>query len=414
MAKPGYKFPMKYIEQIIERYHKLDRVGKSKIIEEAVRITGYNRKYLIAILNSPFISEKAKCGVITGRGRRKVYGWRIKEVIKQVWERSNYPWSVRLKKIIEDWILWIKEEYDLDDQVIQSILNISPASIDRLLKQDRIAIKKRIYGRTKPSSLIKREIPISTHFDNNIGAGHIEIDLVAHCGQSAMGEFFYTLNAVDIYSGWDESVCLANKGEDTVKTALADIMRYLPFKVVSIDSDNGSEFINWQLYKYCKLEGINFTRSRPYKKDDNAHIEQKNWTNVRKILGWDRYRSEKSLKLINDLYRNELRLFMNLFMPSVKLIKTQRVGSRIKKYYDRPKTPYQRLIERYPGNEKLIEPGRIREKINPFDLINVINDKLNKIYASRSKNIPESINNLREKRLLAEVEKLLKKEVVHG
>ena len=214
MSEPGYEFRMKYIERIMERYHKLSKQGKTRIIDEAIKITGYNRKYLINMLNSPLIAQKTKSGVIIGRGRKKIYDWHIKQIIKDIWQQSNYAWSVRLKKIIEDWILWIKEEYDLDDKVIQSILNISPASIDRLLKQDRIAIKKRIYGRTKPGSLIKREIPISTHFDNNIGAGHIEIDLVAHCGQNGQGKYLYSLNAVDIYSGWVESICIDNKGNE--------------------------------------------------------------------------------------------------------------------------------------------------------------------------------------------------------
>lgn len=413
MSKPDYKFRMKYLERIIRDYHKLDKKSKGKVLQEAQKITGYNKKYLVFLFNCPFTADKAKSCKITGRGRKKVYDYTIKPVIKDIWQTANYPWSVRLKEIIKDWLPYIKERYNLSEHCLNAVLNISPSAIDRLLKKDKISIKKRIYAKTKPGSLLKRQIPISVTFDKDIGPGHLEIDLVAHCGNSGFGDFLYTLNCTDIYSGWDESVCLKDKSEESVKEALIEVGKSLPFKILSLNSDNGSEFINWHLLRYCKQESIELTRSRPYKKDDNAHIEQKNWTNVRKILAWDRYESLESLKAINDLYRKELRLFINLFLPSVKLIKAVRVGGRIKKYYDKPKTHYQRLAQFYPDHPKVKELKETKESLNPFNLSQEIENKVKKIYEGRANKSRENIANGKEE-IIEKIEKMLKKEVIYG
>jgi transposase InsO family protein len=347
LTKPDYEFRMKYINSIIQRYHKLDKKGKSKVIDQAVEILGYNRKYLIHLLNTPQSEIKCK-SKITGRGRKKKYNSRIKGIIQDIWERSRYPWSLRLKKIILDWFNWIVDKYKLSEEEKRLLKSISISTIDRMLKEEKIKAKRRIYGNTKPGSLLKREIPIMTEFYDIDEPGHLEIDLVSHSGNNALGEFIYSLNVTDIYTGWSETKAIMGKGEYEVRNALDEIIKSMPFEIKSIDSDNGSEFINWHLYRYCQENKIVFTRSRPYKKDDNAHIEQKNWTNVRKLLGWDRYDSEESLNLINDLYRNEIRIYLNLFMPSVKLIKSERIGSRIRKMYDKPKTPFERLKEFNP------------------------------------------------------------------
>lgn len=410
-----HKFRMKYLEQIIHRYHKLDKFGKNKILNEAVKICGYNRKYLIHLLNSSFTGEKAK-GIIKGRGRKKEYKGYVADIIKEIWIDAKYPWSIRLKEMIRVWMPWIKQKYDIDKKSEILLLKASPSTLERILKKEKRILKKRIYGKTKPGSLLKRDIPISTEFYDIDDPGHLEIDLVSHSGSNAYGKFIYTLNTVDIYSGWDESISILGKDEYTVKKALLEIIDSFPFPVKSIDSDNGSEFINWALYKHCKDNKIAFTRSRPYKKDDNAHIEQKNWTHARKLLGWDRYDSEKSLRLINDLYRNEERLFMNLFQPSVKLIKKERIGSKIKKIYDSPKTPFERLKEKYPNDAKVKEVERMRNGLNPFELSKIIDTKLEAIYKTANKKVKATVSakELREEDILKEVEKLLKKEEVYG
>jgi len=314
LTKPDYEFRMKYLNPIIQRYHKLNKKNKSKVIDQAIEILGYNRKYLTHLLNNPQQEIKSKFK-IKGRGRKKKYNTRTKDIIKDLWQTTGYPWSLRLKKIISDWFIWIVEKYKLTEEEKTLLLSISPSTIDRMLKEEKIKAKRRIYGKTKPGSLLRREIPIMTEFYDIDEPGHLEIDLVSHSGGNGLGEFIYSLNVTDIYTGWTESKAVMGKGEYEVKEALDEIINSIPFNLKSIDSDNGSEFINWHLYRYCKDNKIIFTRSRPYKKDDNAHIEQKNWTNVRKLLGWDRYDSDKSLNLINDLYRNELSLlFMKLLL----------------------------------------------------------------------------------------------------
>ncbi|MCS7232389.1 MAG: transposase family protein [Elusimicrobiota bacterium] len=239
--------------------------------------------------------------------------------------------------------------------------------------------------------------------------GKMHLDIVAHCGNSASGEFNWTLNATDIYSQWSESVCIVNKSEHEVINAIEEIKRRLPFKIKTINSDNGSEFINWHLLRYCKRENIILTRTRPYKKDDNAYIEQKNWTNVRKLLGWERYEGKEVADLINDLYSNELRLYFNLFMPSVKLIEVKRIGSRIKKIYEEPKTPLQRLSEKYLKDEKIKKLMELKSQLNPFELAKKIEEKLEKIYQKKCKKIKSPKTQKREE-MLNKIKEWLKKE----
>lgn len=407
----NYPFRMKYIEKLKSEYHKLDRKSKKEAINSAVKILGYNRKYLINLLNNFKPKNEYK---ISGRGRKCKYN-PIKPVIIDLWKQFGGIWSKRLKVIIVENIGWIIKKYNLNNYQIKLITGISPSSIDRVVKGHRINNKKRIYCQTRPGSLLRRQIPIIIELADDINKpGHIQIDLIAHCGNSLSGEFLWTLNATDIYSQWTESYCVLNKSEYEVLSALNAILSRLPFKVLSINSDNGSEFINWELLRYCKSNNIQFTRTRPYKKDDNAYIEQKNWSNVRKLIGWDRYEGIKSQDLLNSLYYENLRIFFNLFMPSVKLIKTQKIGSRYKKVYDMPKTPLSRLYAHDKNNANLDNYVKLKQEINPFDLINDINNRLDEIWSNRSKKAIREKNYLREQERLKEIENLLKKEVIYG
>ena len=213
------------------------------------------------------------------------------------------------------------------------------------------------------------------------------MDLVSHSGDCAEGHFAYTLNMSDIFSGWVERRCFLGKNHDAVQKAIADIRRELPFPLLGIDSDNGTEFINHDLFDYCQAEPkIQFTRGRPYKKDDNAHIEQKNWTHVRRLLGYCRYDSPMAAEAINSLERNELRCFQNFFQPSLKLLGKVRVGSRLKRRYDTPKTPFERVIESGCGDpEKLKALSRLRESLDPFVVSQTIDRKLKLLWGMRSK-----------------------------
>ena len=242
-------------------------------------------------------------------------------------------------------------------------------------------LRRRLYGRTKPGTLLKHPIPLKTdHWDVQV-PGFTEIDWVSHSGNSAAGDLCYSLNLTDIYTGWTETRAVLGRGQEGIRAALEEIRQALPFPLRGIDSDNGSEFINEHLLRYCRALGIQFTRGRPYKKDDNAHIEQKNWTHVRRILGYVRYDSPAALEAINDLYRQELRLFQNLFLPSVKLARKERVGSRLRRHYEAPQTPGQRRAALPQADpQRRDELGQERVRVDPLQLSRRMQAKLERIF----------------------------------
>jgi len=238
------------------------------------------------------------------------------------------------------------------------------------------------YGRTKPGTLLKHHIPLRTDRWDVTVPGFTEIDLVAHCGDSGDGEFAHSLNLTDIHTTWVETRAVLGRGQHAVQQALEALRQTLPFRLQGIDSDNGSEFINAHLVRYCQRHGIQVTRGRPYKKDDNAHIEQKNWTHVRKLLGYVRYDSPNAVAAMNALYRQELRLFQNLFLPSVKLVRKTRVGARIRRVYDRPLTPFER-VQACPEADPLrvAHLRHLRATLDPFVLAETIDAQLARLAA---------------------------------
>ena len=391
---------MKYCETVYERYHKASKESKARILDELCKVCRYNRKYAISKLNS--MRERKRPKVHQKRKRKKLYGHEVLSIVEKVWKASNYPWSVRLKEILRLWMPWIRRRYRVTPQVEKKLLSISSSTIDRSLKQKKNKLKRRIYGRTKPGTLLRHKIPVKTEHWDVKSPGFEEADLVPHSGESGFGEFIYSLNLTDICTQWTETQAVMGKGQIGVLNAIEKISQRLPFKLLGIDSDNGSEFINNHLWNYCKRENIQFTRSRPYKKDDNAHIEQKNWTHIRKFMGWDRYDSLQALNAMNDLYEKELPLFMNLFQPSVKLVKTVRKGSRKIRLYDKPQTPLDRLLmTSCLSKSKREELLALRTKLDPFKLAEIINRKLEGIwdlahYRYKPKDIKKSTQNLKE------------------
>lgn len=367
------------VKSIRRRYCKATREEKGVILDELCATTGYHRKYAIWLLNKPESEPGPR------RKRGPTYSEASIRILRSIWKAAGYPWSVRLKGLLPLWLVKAREEYrSLTPQMEDELLRISPRQIDRRLRADRRALKRGLYGRTKPGSLLKHHIEVRTDNWDITEPGFAEIDLVAHCGTSASGEFVHSLNLTDIVTQWVETRAVMGKGETGVVQALDEMRDYLPFILRGIDSDNGSEFINYHLYDYCQTEHVQFTRGRPYKKNDNAHIEQKNWTHVRKILAWDRYDSPEALDAINDLYRNELRIMMNFFQPTVKLIEKRRIGSKVKRIYDEPQTPLDRLAAQYTRKPKAIrELLELRNSINPFELDRIIQKKIKRIYAKR-------------------------------
>lgn len=230
---------------------------------------------------------------------------------------------------------------------------------------------------TKPGSLLKKHIPIQTQHWDVTKAGFTEMDLVAHCGGSLLGDFINTLQLVDIKTTWTERVAVMGKSQKVVFAGIQKSRKQLPFDLLGMDSDNGGEFINAHLYRYCKREKITFTRSRPYMSKDNAHIEQKNYPLVRKILGYERYDTPAQLRLINDLYDNELRLYLNFFQPSLKLKSKERVGAKYKRKYEPAKTPYQRVLECPEVPEENKQKLRtLYSTLDPVELYQTIQKKL--------------------------------------
>jgi hypothetical protein len=366
-----------YLCAIWDRYRRLsDPDQKGKILDEFCRVCGYNRKYAIGLLNGPRPPARPQ----PRRPRGPSYSRSVISVLASVWEAAGYPWSVRLKALLPLWLPWIRRHHILSPEAERQLLRISPRQIDRRLQPRKNQLRRRLYGRTKPGTLLKHHIPIKTDHWDVSSPGFTEIDLVSHSGSCAEGEFAHSFNLTDIHTTWTETRAVLGKGQAGIVGGLEEMRQALPFRLEGIDSDNGSEFLNHHLVRYCKTHRIQFTRGRPYKKDDNAHIEQKNWTHVRKLIGWERFDTPEAVELLNDLYRNQLRLMMNLFQPSVKLIRKERVGSRLRRIYDAPRTPLDRL-RTCEGTDKAPVACllRLRATTDPFLLARVIEHKLDRL-----------------------------------
>jgi hypothetical protein len=365
-----------YVRAVRPRYTLAPQDAKRAILDEFCATTGYHRKYAIALLNNP----KQRRGA-PPRRRQPRYSEQAISILASVWEAAGYPWSARLQALLPLWLPWARRRFAIPLTVEQALRTMSPSTMDRRLQPRKRQARRRLYGRTKPGTLLKHHIPIRTEHWDVKTPGFTEVDLVSHSGNWADGDFLQSLNLTDIHTGWVESRAIRGKTQRAVRAALEALRAVLPFPLRGLDSDNGSEFINTLLLQYCRGREIAFTRGRPYKKDDNAHVEQKNWTHVRKLLGWDRYDSLEAETAINDLYRNELRLMMNLFQPSVKLLRKTRVGARVTRRYDRPQTPLDRLLASGQGDAKQLRALRqLRARLDPFTLSTSIDRKLERIH----------------------------------
>jgi hypothetical protein len=370
-----------YVEAVHRRYKNASRSERTIILNELCATCGYNRKYAIRLLRGfkRFTKPKPR-----KRGKPAVYQKDdILVPLRRIWLEANLPCSKRLQVIIPLWLPGYGQYFgQLSEEVTNALLSISPATIDRLLKPIRIQYKKRGRSTTKPGTLLRNQIPILTNQWNESRPGFLEADTVAHCGESLSGMFAYTIDTVDIATTWTEQRATWGKGETGVLKQIEDIERALPFPLLGFDSDNGSEFLNRTLFKHLtkRKHPVQFTRSRAYHKDDNAHVEQKNWTHVRQWLGYQRLDNPLTVPLLNDLYRREWRTFHNFFCPSVKLLDKQRIGSKTIKRYDSPKTPYQRVLESpYIPQETKNAMTKYLETLNPFLLKKVLEEKLKKI-----------------------------------
>lgn len=367
-----------YIEAIRGRYLRANRKEKGGLLNEAMQVTGYHRKALVRLLH------RARRPAAGRRGRPRRYGPEVREVLRVMWEATDRLCSKRLHPFLPELVRVLRwhGEQRLKAEVEAQVLRMSPSTIDRLLRPFKGVGGRRPLSTTRPGSLLKGAIPIRTFADWNEGKpGFLEVDLVAHCGESTEDFYLHTLSAVDVATGWVECQAVWGKGQERVGGAVHHLAQKLPFPLLGLDSDNGSEFINQRLYAYCQRQGIAFTRSRPYKKNDSAHVEQKNWSVVRRLVGYDRYSSQAAFQALNRLY-SLLRWYTNFFQPVMKLKRKSRHGARVHKVYDTAKTPYQRVLEsEVLSKDKALELAATYRGLNPVHLLRQINATLKQLWA---------------------------------
>ncbi len=348
------------------------------MLDEFTQVTGLHRKAAIRLLH--WLRQP---GADKRRGRPRKYGTGVAEVLRVVWEASDRLCSKRLQPFLPEMVRVLRQhgEQQFDAATEGQLYRMSPATIDRLLRPSRRLGGRRGLTTTRPVSLLKRSIPIRTFADwQENKPGFLEIDLVAHCGESAEGFHLNTLCAVDVASGWSECVPVWGKGQQRVCSAVHRVRQRLPFALIGVDSDNGSEFINQCFYTYCCQERITFTRSRAYKKNDSCHVEQKNGNVVRRLVGYDRYASKAAYQCLGRVY-DGVRLYMNFFQPTMKLVSKTRHGAKVNKVYDTARTPYQRLLEAGVLTEaKQQELAATYHGLNPVLLLKQINSNLEQLW----------------------------------
>jgi len=384
MAHMNMQAKHELAKEILPRYLKATKEEKQKILDEFSANTRYHRKYAIRKLKKLQLTPHLKENIAGkhGRVRERKYDGYVEAVVEQIYEalggigaRRIHP---QVNTILEK---GIKFGHIKTDPITEMKVRVmSRSTLDRMVARvrERNAIKG--ISTTRPGTLLKSEIPLRVGVWEETDPGFSEIDLVAHCGDNAAGMFISTLNTTDIATGWFEAEPCMGKAQERILDGMEEIEKRMPYKLLGIDSDNGSEFINQRLYEYCKKKNIIFTRSRPYKKNDNAHIEQKNYTTVRQVLGYQRFDTDTVFDLMLELYREPLRLYINFFQPSVKCIEKKRIGSKIQKKYDVARTPYERVLAHPKIPQETKETlTRLFETLDPFALRKEIDDLVGEI-----------------------------------
>jgi len=336
------------------RYRRSSKKEKSRLLDECVEATGYNRCYAAWVLNQQgrkvwVKKDLAVVGEVRVKRRRRrcMYDEPVRRALERIWRMLDYLCGKRLVEALPTVLEALQRwgELRLSVEVREKLLRISAATIDRLLAAEKKKLQLKGRCRTKPGTLLRHQVAVRTYADwDEARPGFVEVDLVAHEGGRARGDYAQTLDMTDVATGWTELAAVPNKAQVWVFEAIQRVRGRLPFPLLGLDSDNGAEFINAHLQRYCRQEQITFTRSRPYRKNDNCYVEQKNYSVVRRYVGYGRYDSELEVNLLNQLYE-KLRLYVNFFLPSQKLKEKIRCGSRVRKRYHAARTPYQRVLE---------------------------------------------------------------------
>lgn len=351
-----------------ERYVQACRKQKSKILDEVVAVTGYHRKAAVRLLSA---SQRRRPQSSRRPGRPVVYGPAVAAAARVVYEAAGGIGTKRLHPFLPELLERLEafNELDITTAVSRLLRQASPATLERLLGPDRIVMRRRVRSLTKPSTLLRHRIPVRMFSDwDNLRPGFMEMDTVAHCGDSAEGFYLWTVTAVDVATGWIDMDVVWGKTQVRVSAAIERIRRRLPVTLLGLDSDNGSEFINHGLYEYCQAHQITFTRSRAYHKNDGAHVEQKNGAVVRRLVGHGRYMSAAAFAQLQRVY-SLARLHVNFFQPVRRLSAKRLEGAKSIRFYDEAMTPYQRML-----NSGMLSPARqvVLEKLyrslNPLQL----------------------------------------------
>jgi hypothetical protein len=371
-----------YLQAIQKRYRQSDRAAKQTILNEFCEVCGYARKYAIRLLNRKV--DKAAASPKRPGPKRKYQAEVLLEPLRCIWFASDQLCGKRLKAALPIWLPHYEDQYGaLADSVRADLLKVSAATLDRLLKPLRVQHPKGLSG-TKPGSLLKTQIPIRTHHWDETQPGFVEADTVAHCGNSLAGDFVWSLTMTDIVTGWTECRATWNKGSQGVLEQIQAIEALLPFPLRGFDCDNGSECLNQHLLRYFTDHSQQpaFTRSRPYKKNDNAHVEQKNWTHARQLFGYDRLDKAALVPLMNEVYSTLWCPLQNHFCPSLKLKQKHRNGAKVVKKYHAPQTPYQRILDHTDIPETTKQSLREHHaKLNPFAIKAAIEQQLKLIFS---------------------------------
>jgi hypothetical protein len=382
------------------KYKRATKKQKGEILDTLTELTGYNRSYAARVLRQRARYVVVGRGVVKGvkvtlvedertkqrkkRNRRRTYGRDVLVALQKVWVICDGICGKRLAPYLAEIAPTLERlgELTLDVQTKRKLIGISPATIDRILAPARKRYQLRARSQTKPGTLLKHQIPIRTFNDwDDLRPGFIEVDLVSHEGGNARGDYAYTLDATDVCTTWTETEAVRNRAEKWVFAGLERVKERFPFDIIGIDSDNGSEFINNHLFRYCTENKITFTRSRPYRKNDDCFVEQKNYSVVRRAVGYRRYDTPSELEALNELYA-VLRLYTNYFQPSMKLIDKTRVGSKVRKKYDKAKTPYRRVVDADGVPEETKEElKRLYATLNPVKLSREISRLQDRIHA---------------------------------
>jgi hypothetical protein len=370
------------------RYHRANKVEKGKILDEYSANAGLSRKYATRLLNEGYKRGKKKPGPTPRYAKDQEF----LEALRLFWRTLNYPCGKLLKPTLEELtsLYTLNCGGKLSESTKAKLLTVSSSTIDRLCRRWKA---KKGKSTTKPGSILRTEIPIQGSRWDIEKPGFVEADTVAHCGESAKGPFISSLTLTDIATQWTENRAIWSKSGKATLEAIRDMQKTFPFELKGFDSDNGSEFMNVFLKKYFLKQNINFTRSRPYRKNDNAHVEQKNWSHVRQLLGYGRFENPDLVPVLNELYKNYWGWYKNMFIPCMKLIEKRQVGSKIYRIHDKPMTPYQRVLNSpHVSEEKKQVLKKIRESLDPFSLKAEIDKRLQVVRRLASVSFEQWIN----------------------